>query len=300
MGSAEYILGGGILLMAFSVYSLVSTLLGNTMGKSNSSWIMNANPVQSKSGIINMARPLMYSFALKYALKIKNIKYRKSIEELLLKAGLSKEINVDEFIGFQIFLGLMFPALMATMNFALSMGVPWVVFLILVPLGFQYPPVYARSEKSRRANQCRRDLPFFADLLALSTEAGLDVIGAIQRIVEKASEDNVLAKELEIVLKDIRLGASRSDALKSLARRIDSTEINSFVAVLVDADSTGTSISQVLKDQSMQIRLERFVRAEKAGAKASQFMLIPMIIFIFPAIFLVVFGPVALGMMGKR
>ncbi len=69
------------------------------------------------------------------------------------------------------------------------------------------------------------------------------------------------------------------------------------MAVLVDADSTGASIAQVLKDQSIQMRLERFVRAEKAGARASQTILIPLMLFILPAVFIMVFGPVALQFM---
>ena len=137
------------------------------------------------------------------------------------------------------------------------------------------------------------DLPFFIDLLALSTEAGLDFINSIQRIVDK-TENSVLAEELSIVLKDIKLGSSRSDALKALAQRLDIPEITSFVAMIVDADYTGAPIATVLKDQSAQIRLERFIRAEKAGAKAAQAMLIPMMVFILPAVFIMVFAPVVL------
>jgi tight adherence protein C len=79
-----------------------------------------------------------------------------------------------------------------------------------------------------------------------------------------------------------------------LVKRLDIPEITSFIAVVVDSDSTGASISQVLKDQSEQMRLERFVRAEKAGAEATQKMLIPMMIFILPAVFIMVFSPVIL------
>ncbi len=118
-------------------------------------------------------------------------------------------------------------------------------------------------------------------------------MAAIQRIVDKA-ENSVLADELSIVLKDIKLGSSRSEALRSFAARLDIAEITSFVAVVNDADQTGASIAQVLKDQSNQMRLERFVRAEKAGARASQLMLLPMIAFIMPAVFIVVFAPVVL------
>jgi tight adherence protein C len=82
-----------------------------------------------------------------------------------------------------------------------------------------------------------------------------------------------------------------------MAARLDMTEITSFVAVLIDAEASGSSISQVLKDQSVQMRLERFLRAEKAGARASQLILIPLMMFILPAVFIMVFGPVALKMM---
>jgi tight adherence protein C len=76
---------------------------------------------------------------------------------------------------------------------------------------------------------------------------------------------------------------------------LDIPEITSFVAVLIDAEASGASISKVLKDQSIQMRLERFVRAEKAGAKASQQILIPLMLFILPAVFIMVFGPVAVS-----
>jgi tight adherence protein C len=138
------------------------------------------------------------------------------------------------------------------------------------------------------------DLPFFIDLMALSTEAGLDFMGSLQRIVEKA-EDGVLAEELRIVLKDIKLGSSRREALTALADRLDIPEITSVVAVVRDAEETGASIAQVLKDQSIQMRLERFVRAEKAGAQASQAMLIPLMFLILPAVFLMVFAPVVIN-----
>jgi tight adherence protein C len=138
------------------------------------------------------------------------------------------------------------------------------------------------------------DLPFFIDLMALSTEAGLDFMGALQRIVEKA-EGSVLAEELQIVLKDIKIGSSRREARTRLADRLDISEITSFVAVVRDADETGASIAQVLKDHSIQMRLERFVRAEKARAWASQAMLIPVMFLILPAVFIMVFAPVILN-----
>jgi tight adherence protein C len=300
MGSAELILGAGLLLAAYAVYSFTSAILTNNTDREFLSWASGQEPVKSNSWLVNVSRPMVHNFTLQHAIRYKNPRYRKNIERLLLTAGLSRELNVDEFIGLQILWGMMFPGFLAVMNFSLSMGLSWFLLILMMPIGIYFPHIYAQNQKGRRAKAVRRDLPFFADLLALSTEAGLDFIGAIQRIVEKAPENNVLASELEIVLKDIRLGAARVDALKGLSRRLDTGEITSFVAVLVDADATGASIAQVLKDQSVQIRLERFVRAEKAGAKASQLMLLPMVLFILPAVFMVVFGPVVVQFVTKK
>jgi tight adherence protein C len=294
MGSAEFLLVGGLLSAAYAVYSFVFSIMSNGQNdKDLLSWASGNEPVKSKSALVNWSRPLIHQFTLKYALKYKNETTRKRLHKLILTSGLSREMNVDEFIGMQILWGVMIPALFAILNFALQFGFSPYLFLIISPVGFLLPRWYATQEKKAREISVRADLPFFTDLLALSTEAGLDFISAIQRIVDKA-EGSVLADELGNVLRDIKLGSSRADALKGMASRLDISEITSFVAVLVDADATGASISQVLKDQSVQIRLERFVRAEKAGARASQLMLFPMMIFIMPAVFLVLLGPVIL------
>jgi len=300
MGSAELVLYGGLFLAFVSVYSFVMAVIGNNTDKQTLSWASGEEPSASKSGLINKSRPLVHNFTLQHALKIKNPRYRKNIQQLLLTAGLERELNVDEFIGLQILWGAMFPAILALLNFSLGMGLPWLLILAFIPFGVWAPQRYATTQKQNRANSARRDLPFYADILALSTEAGLDFVGAIQRIVDKAPADSVLAIEFSNVLKDIKLGSSRVDALKGLSKRLDTGEITSFVAVLVDADATGASISQVLKDQSNQIRLERFVRAEKAGAKAASALLVPMVLFIVPAVFMVVFGPVIIQMISGK
>lgn len=156
--------------------------------------------------------------------------------------------------------------------------------------------------KKKRELSVRADMPFYIDLLALSVEANLDFFQAIQKIVDKAEgTDSVLAEELGVVLKDIQIGSSKDQALKEFAERLDMSEITSFVAVLIDAGRSGAPIGQVLKDQSNQMRMERFTRAEKLGARASQAMLIPMMLFIVPAVFIMVLGPMVLSFYyGKR
>lgn len=293
MGRAELLLFGALILAGLSVYLFFSVIFGANNDKDLLAWASGDDRPKPKSKIIAGALPLVHQFTLKYAVKIKDTGYRKKVERTLLTAGMSRELTVDEFIGMRFLFGFMFPLLLLLMNFALEMEMPMLFFSILIPLGYNLPDIHARGVRNTRITSVRGDLPFFIDLLALSTEAGLDFIGAIQRIVDKA-QGSVLGEELGVVLQDIKLGSSRIDSLRRLAQRLDMGEITSFVAVLADADATGASISQVLKDQSVQMRLERFVRAEKAGARASQLILFPIVLFILPAVFIMVFGPVAL------
>lgn len=298
MGSAELMLILGLLLAGVAVFLFVSSIFSSNADKQQLSWANNDEPVKSKNAIINFSRPLVHQFTLQHALKIRSESYRKRVRKYIKTSGLSAELNEDEFIGLQLLWGIMFPVFLFIMNFALQLGLSPVMVMALGLIGFYLPQIHAKGEKKRRELSVRTDLPFFIDLLALSVEAGLDFFSAIQKIVDKAQgTDSVLADELATVLKDIKIGASKTQALKDLAERLDMNEMTSFVAVLVDAESTGASISQVLKDQSVQMRLERFVRAEKAGAKASQTILIPLMIFILPAVFIIVFGPVAVSFM---
>ena len=287
------LLFAGLGLFALAIYLFVSSIFTNNTDSDALAWASGDEPIKSKSPVINFSRPLVHNFTLQHALRIKNPRYREKVRKKILTAGLSKELNVDEFIGLQILWGIMFPIGLLVMNFALQLEYHPLICVGLGLIGFVFPHIYCASTNQSRYNAVIVDMPFFIDLLALSTEAGLDFIGAIQRIVEKTS-GSVLSDELSIVLKDMKLGASRADSLRALAERLDIPEMTSFCSVVIDSASTGTSITLVLKQQSAQMRLERFVRAEKAGAKASQKMLIPMMLFILPAVFIMVFAPVVI------
>jgi tight adherence protein C len=297
MGSAELMLLAGVLMAGVAVYLFTASMLAGKPGESQLSWASGTEPVKSKNGVINLCRPLVHQFTLQYAAKFKSEKYRKKIRHLIKTGGLASEMNEDEFIGLQLFLGFALPVFLLIMNFSLDLGFSPVILVGLGLVGFLMPELHCKGAKKQRELSVRIDMPFFIDLLALSVEAGLDFFGAIQKIVDKAEGQNsVLAEEFKIVLRDIKIGSSKSDALKELAARLDMQEMTSFVAVLIDAEATGASISQVLKDQSIQMRLERFVRAEKAGAQASQLILLPLMLFILPAVFVMVFGPVVVSM----
>ncbi|MBE8163173.1 MAG: type II secretion system F family protein [Bdellovibrionaceae bacterium] len=292
-----FILISGLILFAFSVYLFVYTLLHTDQDMQALSFALGDERQSSASPIINFSRPLVKNFTLKYAIQIKAKKYREKIEKQIITAGLENELTVDEFIGLQFLWGVGFPLFLLVLNFALQMGIPTPLVIGIGFLGTLFPNFHCQNSKKKRHLSIIEDLPFFIDLLSLSIEAGLDFIGAIQRISEKLGDDRILCKELKIVLKDIKLGSSREKALKSLMHRLDIPEVTSFCSMIIDADKTGASISKVLNEQSKQMRGNRLSRAEKAGATASQAILLPMVLFIVPAIFLVVFAPVILQFM---
>ena len=157
-------------------------------------------------------------------------------------------------------------------------------------VGWFYPNFWVSGRIQARQQKILRAMPFIVDLLALSTEAGLDFIGAIGKVVEKATP-SPLVEEFGQLLKEIKVGASRQEALRELAARIAMQEINSFVAILISADQMGASIGKILRQQSEQIRSERMVRAEKAGAAARKKSCFPLVLFILPAVMLMIFGP---------
>jgi tight adherence protein C len=218
------------------------------------------------------------------------IKYRRKI----IAAGLKDELTPDEFIAFKLFLILFFPIVGGLLDAGGFIDLDWYYILGSGILGWFYPDFWVRSNIQSRQKKILRALPFIVDLLTLSTEAGLDFIGSIGKVVEKA-QSSPLIDELSQLLKEIKVGSSRQEALREMALRIDMSEVNSFVAILISADQMGASIGKILRQQSEQIRAERMLRAERAGAAAAQKVLLPLVLFILPAVLLMVMGPFLLG-----
>jgi tight adherence protein C len=175
---------------------------------------------------------------------------RKMLKRKLASAGLTEALTPDELYSFKLFLIIGFPAMMIFMKVAWEMEIPGYAFPIAMLVGYYYPDkLWLASVIKRRQEEIRRAMPFVVDLLALSTEAGLDFMGAIMKVTEKA-KPSPLVQELQMLLKEIKVGASRAEAMRSMAWRIDLMEVNSFVAVLISADEMGASIGKILRQQS--------------------------------------------------
>lgn len=142
---------------------------------------------------------------------------------------------------------------------------------------------------ARRAEAIRVALPGALDLLAISVEAGLGFDAALTRVAEAI--DGPLADELALMLSEIRVGEARTVALERLVERAGVDAVGSFARAVIRADQLGTSLSHTLRAQATDARGRRQVAAEEKAGKAAVKMLIPTVVFIFPALFVVVLGP---------
>jgi tight adherence protein C len=177
-----------------------------------------------------------------------------------------------------------------------SLGFNLALSLLVGLLGMFYPLIWVNDQVKKRHLQISRALPFNLDLLTLSVEAGLDFTGALGKVVEKGKQ-GPLREELQMVLKQLKMGKTREEALKAMVARVDLPALTQFVTALVQADKMGTSLGKVLRIQSTQLRIERTQRAEKLANEAPVKMLFPLIACIFPTIFMVLFGPIVFAFM---
>lgn len=288
------------LALGLAVFYMVQTVFSDEERRSAGRALGSERLSVSDGGnfFLRIARPFFARYVVPIVQDMKIDNTRKILKRKLASAGLADILTPDELYSFKLSLIVIFPVILTFVKYAWEIDVPaWAIPLSMV-IGYFYPDrIWLAAVIKNRQEEILRSMPFVVDLLALSTEAGLDFMGAIAKVVEKAKR-SALIQELDTLLREIKVGASRAEAMRNFSWRINMTEINSFVAVLISADEMGASIGKILRQQSEQIRHERFIRAEKAGAKASQKVLFPMIFFIIPAIFIMIFGPFFLQFMG--
>lgn len=159
-------------------------------------------------------------------------------------------------------------------------------------IGF-YLPMYSVNKRiKRRQDSVLKALPDALDLLVICVEAGLGFDMAMGKVYDKW--DNELALAFGRVLREIQLGKSRRDALRDMAERLDVPDVNSFVAAIIQADQLGVSMSKILRVQSDQMRVKRRQRAQEKAHQAPVKMMLPMVLLIFPSIWIVLLGPAIL------
>lgn len=225
-------------------------------------------------------------------------------ERDLISAGFEGLLSGREFIALRILnptvYGLLWIVLMVLLARidATIRGNLTLVCLLGVGLFYMQPLFWLRRTIKLRHKSIQRAMPFVIDLLTLSVEAGMDFMSALQRAVERRKLDP-LTEELIRMIHEIQLGAPRRVALRSLAQRINMPDMRSFAFALIQADELGVSIASILRIQSDQMRQRRFDRAERLANEAPVKMLGPLMLFIFPAVFIVLLGPILARVAGN-
>jgi tight adherence protein C len=166
---------------------------------------------------------------------------------------------------------------------------------VIALLGFYLPDLYLKLLIRWRKEQIVQGFPDALDLLVVCVEAGMGLDAAISRVSEEISmSSRVISEEFRILNLELRAGKSRLEALRNLGTRTDVEEVRSFATLLIQTDRFGTSVAQALRVHSDAMRTQRYQRAEELAGKIPVKMMFPLILFIFPAIFVVVVGPAAI------
>ncbi len=281
-----------VFIVAYSIFSDEEKFL--TAEKLDSG---DERPIQSQTSkdfVLKYSRPFFkrYLSPIVAGSKARH-KIRQKYRKALFNAGLDQELSTSDFFSFKLFLILGFPVLF--FFFREMMDANWNPFysLFFSVLGYFYPDLWLKQKIDQRKEKVLIAMPFVVDMLALCMEVGVDFPEAMSRVIEKA-DPSPLVGELETLLKEIRIGSSRQDALRQLAWRVDVLSVSSFCATLIAADEVSASVPKILKSLSGELRMKRSSRAEEKGAKASAKIIIPGILFILPAIVIIAGGPMIL------
>ncbi|MEX3933562.1 type II secretion system F family protein [Paraburkholderia phymatum] len=172
----------------------------------------------------------------------------------------------------------------------------WIALLLLMSIGYFYPRIWMRDVRRTHVVNVLRQLPIYLDFLTLAVETGLNINGAIQKAVEKGP-DGPLRRELEHVLRDLKSGLNRTDALRRLDERQRIGEVSNLVRTIAQAERMGSGLAKTLRFQSEQRRTERFQCAEKQAMEAPVKLVFPLLMFIFPVTFIVLGFPIAMKFM---
>lgn len=217
--------------------------------------------------------------------------YVERIREKLVLAGAQDRIDVDQFLVAKV-LACVAPLFWIPLSFGvLAMSGPTAIMFVALAtaLGVFVPDVLLANRIKARQHVIAVQLPDMLDLLVISVEAGLGFDQAVERTA--AAMPGPLAEEFRRMLQEIRIGATRADALRALETRTQVPEVRSFILAILQADTFGVSISGVLRSQADAMRVRRRLRAQEQAQKAPVKMLFPLVFCIFPSIFVVVLGP---------
>jgi tight adherence protein C len=225
----------------------------------------------------------------------------KKLRPMFLKAGIRHENAPVIFFGTKLFFAFFLPVsiliLEAVYPGRLFPTANMVILLAVTAIaGFYLPNLWMLFKIAKRKESIVNGFPDALDLMVVCVEAGMGLDSAITRVADEIKLGNkILSEELTIYNLEMRGGKLRRDALKNLSMRTGVQEVNNLVTLLIQTDKFGTSIGQALKVYSDTMRVQRFQRAEERAAKIPVKLIFPLILFIFPSLFVVILGPAVIN-----
>jgi tight adherence protein C len=215
-----------------------------------------------------------------------------STSSQLNTSGVSHLMTAEQFYAVRIMSMFVVTGFWFLIASLLKMSSLTMVFVCVVG-GYFYPILWLRDRRLKRHKQVQRSLPMFLDFITMAVEAGLNLTGALNQVVQKGPA-GPLRQEFFMVVRDLRSGLPRADALYRMHMRLQMPEVTSFVGTVVQAEKMGASLGKALRSQAEQRRNERFMRAEKLAMEAPVKLIGPLMMFIFPCTFIVIGFPIVM------
>jgi tight adherence protein C len=219
------------------------------------------------------------------------------LEKKLLQAGNPFGMTYIDYQVLKISMRIFAPALGIIFGKFMGGSIGEIIFLAFLGfmVGFFTPDWYIKQKIKLRYKLALKELPDFLDLLTVCLEAGLGFDLALSKVISKNT--GILSTEFHISLEEIRLGKTRKEALSGIKERLEFDEVKSLINNILQAEKLGISIVQVLRIKSAEEREKRKQRAEEEAMKAPIKILFPLVLFIFPSIFIVLLGPAVIQLM---
>lgn len=219
---------------------------------------------------------------------------KESMKKKIVFAGNPYNFTFNNIVLLMLSLGVAFPVLVLALGRLAGLEPQKTIVLMIAAalFGFYLPVLMLNSRIARRQKEIQKNMPDMLDLLLVSVEAGLGFDSALKKVAEKMPGE--LSKEISRTLEEVRMGKTRTEALRALAERAGVDDCRTFVSAVIQAEQLGASISKTLHIQAATMREKRRQRAEEMAMKAPLKMLFPLIFFIFPALFVVLLGPAAI------
>jgi tight adherence protein C len=212
------------------------------------------------------------------------------VRTLLVEAGMYN-LTPARFMGYRVLLTLGAPLLWVwfALTTGISPGLAIIATLLVAAVGWFLPERFLRDRAKQRLNDIDYQLPELIDLLIVTVEAGLGFVGSLQTAAERIS--GPLGQELRLTLQEQNMGLSIQEALLNMLNRCETASMRSFVRSIVQGETLGVSIGQIMRDLAHEMRRRRRASAEERAQKAPIKILFPLILLIFPAMFVVLLGP---------